>query len=50
LTKEKWDRLFTAASLTPERWTIRLGLYPFPFSLVFERRLHFVTRLAISAK
>ena len=28
-----------------ERWETRLGLYPWPASLIFERRLHFIARL-----
>jgi SAM-dependent methyltransferase len=40
---------FRDTNLSPERWTESLGLYPFPFSLVFGRRLHFIARLTISS-
>lgn len=44
---EKWRDTFAEIGLSPERWNTRLGLYPFPASLIFERSLHFVARLAV---
>jgi ubiquinone/menaquinone biosynthesis C-methylase UbiE len=37
-----WRRLLTEAGLATRTRTEKLGLYPPPFSYVFERRLHFV--------
>jgi SAM-dependent methyltransferase len=42
---DKWRDAFAAIGLAPERWNSRLGLYPFPASLIFDRNLHFVARL-----
>jgi SAM-dependent methyltransferase len=41
----EWTQLSAAAGLRLEERTERLGLYPFPASLVFGRRLHFVAAL-----
>ncbi len=46
-----WDRLrwlteLSAAGLEVRAWYVRLGLYPWPASLLFERRLHFLALLA----
>ena len=49
LSEQDWYEHFRDTNLSPERWTERLGLYPFPFSLVFGRRLHFIARLTISS-
>ena len=49
LSKQEWYEHFRDTKLSPERWTESLGLYPFPFSLVFGRRLHFIARLTISS-
>ena len=49
LSEQEWYEHFRDANLSPERWTASLGLYPFPFSLVFGRRLHFIARLTISS-
>lgn len=42
---EEWTELFARGGLEVERLEARLGLYPPPWSWVFERRLHFVARL-----
>ena len=42
-TKSQWNAAFDALDLRPAVWRTRLGLYPFPASLVFERSLHFAT-------
>ena len=44
---DKWRDAFADIGLSPERWNDQLGLYPFPASLIFERNLHFVARLAV---
>jgi SAM-dependent methyltransferase len=44
----RWREAFDELDLFVEAWEGRLGLYPFPFSLVFERALHFATRLGLS--
>lgn len=41
----EWQRNFAEAGLEPEIEIRRLGLYPFPASLLFDRGLHFVARL-----
>jgi SAM-dependent methyltransferase len=43
--KDEWDDAFARLGLTVESWNGRLGLYPFPASLVFERRFHFIALL-----
>ena len=45
-----WDRLQWDAALrrtggVVESWDQDLGLYPYPFNLLFDRSLHFVARL-----
>jgi SAM-dependent methyltransferase len=42
---DRWRGAFDAVGFRPEHWNSRLGLYPFPVSLIFERNLHFVARL-----
>ena len=41
-----WERAVTAAGLREERRAGVPGLYPFPFSALFGRGLHFVARLS----
>lgn len=43
----EWRTAFDATGLSPQRTETRLGLYPFPTSLIFERGLHFVARLGV---
>jgi SAM-dependent methyltransferase len=43
--RARWLRTFADLHLEPVVWRERLGLYPFPASVVFGRGLHFVTRL-----
>lgn len=45
-TPAGWAELYRQARLQPEEQRVRLGLYPWPASLVFDRRLHFLARLA----
>jgi ubiquinone/menaquinone biosynthesis C-methylase UbiE len=44
-SRARWLRAFADLELEPVVWRERLGLYPFPASLLFGRRLHFVTLL-----
>ena len=37
-----WDRHFLADGLKVKEWETRIPLYPFPFSALFGRQLHFV--------
>lgn len=46
LTKAEWDDVLGRAGLAIESWDTRLGLYPFPASLLFDRSLHFVAALS----
>lgn len=43
----QWRKAFDSLELSPQTVERELGLYPFPTSLVFERGLHFVSRLAV---
>jgi SAM-dependent methyltransferase len=48
--KERWDAAFDELGLSVELWNARLGLYPWPASLVFERSLHFLARLGLKQR
>jgi SAM-dependent methyltransferase len=41
-TRAEWDEVFSRLGVRPRDWRGRLGLYPFPASLAFERRFHFI--------
>jgi SAM-dependent methyltransferase len=41
----EWQRAFQELNLNADARRTRLGLYPFPASLVFERSFHFLVRL-----
>ncbi len=43
--RARWEDVFGRLHLRIDRWDDRLGLYPFPASLVFERSLHFLALL-----
>jgi ubiquinone/menaquinone biosynthesis C-methylase UbiE len=43
----KWRDAFARIGLSPQLWAAKLDLYPFPASLLFERNLHFLARLAV---
>jgi SAM-dependent methyltransferase len=45
LAQANWDRLFRSLGLEPAKTLLKLPLYPFPFSLLFGRKLHFVVLL-----
>jgi SAM-dependent methyltransferase len=44
-TAVEWRAAFEEAALVPTQLRRRLGLYPWPADLVFERRLHFIACL-----
>jgi SAM-dependent methyltransferase len=48
LRPHQWKEAFAELELSVEHMDQRLGLYPWPFSLVFDRHLHFVARLALA--
>lgn len=41
----QWHDAFSQLGLRIDAWRTRLGLYPWPAKLVFERSLHFIARL-----
>lgn len=45
LSGEEWRSIWTRLGLAPTGLKDRLGIYPAPFSWLFDRRLHFVTLL-----
>lgn len=48
LTAEEWRSAFKHAGLRPARIQSRLGLYPFPLSALFDRRLHLLACLEVA--
>ena len=48
-TRTQWDSAFKSLGMEKVRWDENLGLYPWPASLVFDRSLHFVARLALAS-
>ncbi|MGA9582698.1 MAG: class I SAM-dependent methyltransferase [Allosphingosinicella sp.] len=46
LSDPEWRGIWSRLGLKVERMTDKVGLYPAPFSWLFDRRLHFVARLA----
>lgn len=44
--ERQWLEAFEAVALDVDVWRTSLGLYPWPASLLFERRLHFIARLS----
>ncbi len=45
LSKEEWDRIFSESGVVPKTWREALGIYPVPFTFLFDRRLHFIATL-----
>ena len=45
LTRAEWTGAFARAGVVPVQWTGRVGLYPWPATLVFDRTLQFICRL-----
>jgi SAM-dependent methyltransferase len=46
LSRSGWEGLFRRVGCTSLSWEEKLGLYPVPASLLFDRRLHFITLMA----
>lgn len=44
-SEREWRAAFERVGLSVEAWKTRLGLYPWPASMLFDRSLHFVARL-----
>ena len=44
-TKQQWFKAFDDSGLAVETWKTKLGLYPWPVSMVFGASLHCITRL-----
>jgi SAM-dependent methyltransferase len=44
-TRQQWQGHFSQAGLKIGHWDDHIPLYPFPFSAVFGRRLHFIALL-----
>jgi SAM-dependent methyltransferase len=49
-SRSQWMQAFASIRLDVHVWKDRLGLYPPPASWIFERKLHFVVRLAVSPR
>jgi len=45
LTKNEWTAIFKELNLTVHIWEDELGLYPMPWTLLFDRKLHFFADL-----
>ncbi len=44
---ERWHATFQELGLSIASWEQRLGIYPWPATLIFDRNLHFVAKLDI---
>ena len=44
-SREQWSRYFSQCGLQEETWNPKVPLYPWPFSFVLARGLHFVSLL-----
>lgn len=49
LSRKEWADIFARLGLATRRQEERLGIYPAPFGLIFDRSLHFVATLAPSS-
>jgi len=47
-SSRQWQDAFAELGYSTERIETKLGIYPFPFSLLFDRGLHFAARLKAS--
>jgi SAM-dependent methyltransferase len=45
--EQRWREAFAELGLSIASWMRDLGLYPYPASLIFDRRLHFIAALHI---
>jgi ubiquinone/menaquinone biosynthesis C-methylase UbiE len=46
MTKAEWEEVFQSLRLRVVTWTDDLQLYPWPASLLFDRKLHFLAALS----
>ena len=46
LSQSEWKRIWAKLELAPSGFATSLGLYPRPFSWLFDRSLHFITILS----
>lgn len=44
-SEQRWQDAYVSVGLKIDIMRSQLGLYPFPFSLLFDRKLHFLSRL-----
>jgi SAM-dependent methyltransferase len=44
-SRDQWNQFFSQAGLTVRDWNDQIPIYPFPFSVLFGRRLHFIALL-----
>ena len=44
--KSQWLQIFKRRGLEVSQWNQEIGLYPFPFNLVFEKGKHFIVLLS----
>ena len=49
LSKAEWNAVFDSIKVAPVTWNQQLGLYPPPFSLAFDRSLHFIATVRADA-
>jgi len=47
LKEDEWLKMFKNLSLSVSQWKDRLNLYPMPWSLIFDRKLHFIAELTL---
>jgi SAM-dependent methyltransferase len=50
LSKAEWDAVFDRIKVAPATWNQSLDLYPQPFSLAFDRSLHFISTIRPTAQ
>jgi SAM-dependent methyltransferase len=50
LSKAEWDMVFDQIKVAPATWNQSLDLYPQPFSLAFDRSLHFISTIRSTAQ
>ena len=44
-SRAQWNKYFSSTGLTMQDWNDQIPIYPFPFSALFGRRLHFIALL-----
>lgn len=44
-TERQWREIFATLNLDVQEWNVQLGLYPWPATWLFDRSLHFITKL-----